>query len=119
MNFHSQTTGAEGLELLSQLRTMEPRVPVILLTAWGSIELAVEGMKRGASDFITKPWSNAQVLQSVETALGLVVARAGPTEAPSRVELDQRYDFSTIIGTDPAILALRDPLGRVSPTESP
>jgi two-component system, NtrC family, response regulator len=118
MNFSRQTTGAEGLELLMKIRETAPRLPVILLTAWGSIELAVEGMKRGASDFITKPWSNAQVLQSVETALGLVVARAGPTEAPSRIELDERYDFSNIIGSDPAILRVLDLVGRVAPTDA-
>src|SRR5437763_10308432 len=94
MNFSRQTTGAEGLELLSQLRTIEPRVPVILLTAWGSIELAVEGMKRGAADFITKPWSNVQALQAVETALGLQKARAGTAEATNRTDHDQRSALS-------------------------
>ena len=71
MNFSRLTTGAEGLELFSAIRAEELRLPVILMTAWGSIELAVQGMKRGANDFITKPWSNAQVVQSVETVLGL------------------------------------------------
>ena len=118
MNFSRQTTGAEGLHLLSQFRSLEPRLPVILLTAWGSIELAVEGMKRGASDFITKPWSNAQVIQSVETALGLAQARAGAGEAPSRTELDERYDFSNIIGSDPKLLRVLDLIGRVAPTDA-
>jgi DNA-binding NtrC family response regulator len=118
MNFSRQTTGAEGLELLTQLRTIESRVPVILLTAWGSIELAVEGMKRGAADFITKPWSNVQVLQSVETALGLQKARAGAAETPSRAELDERYDFSNIIGSDPKMLRVLDLVGRVAPTDA-
>ena len=57
-------------------------MPVILMTAWGSIQLAVEGMKRGASDFITKPWANATVLQSVETALKLVEARGAAETGP-------------------------------------
>src|SRR3954463_4480624 len=72
MNFSRQTTGADGLELLSQLLAIDASGPVILLTAWGSIERAVEGMKLGAADFITKPWSNARVLESIETALRLV-----------------------------------------------
>jgi two-component system NtrC family response regulator len=58
MNFSRQTTGAEGLELLAQLKAARTEVPVILLTAWGSISLAVQGMKAGAADFVTKPWSN-------------------------------------------------------------
>ncbi len=69
MNFSRQTTGEEGLDLLQRIRAEEPAMPVILMTAWGSIQLAVEGMKRGAADFVTKPWANATVLQSVETAL--------------------------------------------------
>ena len=117
MNFSRQTTGAEGLELLSKLRAIDASVPVILLTAWGSIELAVEGMKLGAADFITKPWSNARVIESIETALRLVDAKREVT-ASSRAELDERYDFSNIIGSDPALLRLLDLVGRVAPTDA-
>src|SRR5438270_672797 len=121
MNFSRQTTGAEGLELLSQLRAIDASVPVILLTAWGSIELAVEGMKLGAADFITKPWSNARVLESIETALRLVDVLHGTKRAEaasSRAELDERYDFSNIIGSDPALLRVLDLVGRVSATDA-
>jgi DNA-binding NtrC family response regulator len=118
MNFSRQTTGEEGLALLSAIRAAEPRMPVILMTAWGSIELAVEGMKRGAADFITKPWSNAQVLQSIETALGLVGARQEARPAPARAELDERYDFSNVIGGDPKLLRVLDLVGRVAPTDA-
>jgi DNA-binding NtrC family response regulator len=92
-------------------------LPVILMTAWGSIPLAVEGMKRGASDFITKPWSNANVLQAIETALGLVDARAGAKEL-TRAELDERYDFSNIIGSDPKVLRILEMIGRVASTDA-
>src|SRR5262245_6608054 len=84
MNFSRETSGAEGLDLLRKIRTARPGLPVILITAWGSIQLAVEGMKAGATDFITKPWSNEQVHQSVRTALGLAPTR-GP-EAPATRE---------------------------------
>src|SRR5947199_9624908 len=57
MNFSRQTTGAEGLDLLSRFRAIDATVPIILLTAWGSIELAVEGMRTGEADFNQKPWS--------------------------------------------------------------
>ncbi|MCU1231797.1 MAG: two-component system response regulator [Acidobacteria bacterium] len=118
MNFTRRTTGEEGLQLLSQIRDAEPSLPVILMTAWGSIALAVEGMKRGAADFITKPWSNAHVVQSIETALGLADAKTTAVESSTRAELDERYDFSYIIGSDPKVLRLLDVVGRVAPTDA-
>ncbi len=117
MNFSRETSGEEGLDLLQRIRAEEPAMPVILMTAWGSIALAVEGMKRGAADFITKPWSNATVVQSVETALKLVDARAHEANL-TRAELDERYDFSNIIGSDPKILRLLEMIGRVAPTDA-
>jgi DNA-binding NtrC family response regulator len=117
MNFSRQTSGEEGLDLLERIRAEEPAVPVILMTAWGSIELAVEGMKRGASDFVTKPWANAAVLQSVETMLNLVDARAAKKDL-TRAELDERWDFSNIIGTDEKIIRILEMIGRVAPTEA-
>ncbi len=94
MNFSRRTSGEEGLALLRQIREVTPSLPVILITAWGSIGLAVEGMKAGASDFVTKPWTNQQMLQTVQTALGLVSMRPQADErALTRDELDARYDF--------------------------
>jgi DNA-binding NtrC family response regulator len=118
MNFSRRTTGEEGLALLSAIRAEQPDVPVILMTAWGSIGLAVEGMKRGAADFITKPWSNALVVQSVETALKLAEAPNAAPEAPSRAELDARFDFANIIGSDPKMLRVLELIARVAPTEA-
>jgi len=63
MNYARDTTsGAEGLALLDTLHAQRPEVPVIVMTAWSTIDLAVEAMRRGASDFITKPWENSHVL---------------------------------------------------------
>jgi DNA-binding NtrC family response regulator len=117
MNFSRQTTGEEGLDLLARIRAEEPAMPVILMTAWGSISLAVEGIKRGASDFITKPWSNATVLQAVETALKLAAASVEVKDL-TRAELDERYDFSNIIGSDPKIIRILEMIGRVAPTDA-
>jgi phosphoserine phosphatase RsbU/P len=58
--------GAEGLELLSQIRSMDNLLPVVVMTAWSSVELAVEAMRRGASDFIQKPWDNQELLQKLQ-----------------------------------------------------
>ena len=110
MNFSRSTTGEEGLKLLNRVREVRSDLPVILITAWGSISLAVEGMKAGASDFITKPWSNQQLLQSVETALSLADARStGATRAPlTRQELDKNYKFGDLLGHHPRLLKLLD-----------
>jgi len=70
MNFSRRTDGEEGLELLAEIKARQPNLPVVLMTAWGSIALAVKGVQAGASDFITKPWTNEQILQTVQTILG-------------------------------------------------
>src|SRR5882724_5716415 len=125
MNFSRRTSGDEGLALLAQIKTLRPAVPVVLITAWGSIQLAVEGMKAGASDFVTKPWGNAQLLQAVETALALAAGRAGETESEragggpvGREELDRRYDLAALVGVDPAWLKLLALVGRVAATDA-
>jgi phosphoserine phosphatase RsbU/P len=67
LNYTRDTTsGAEGLDLLSQIRAMNKLLPVVVLTGWGSLDLAVEAMRRGASDFVQKPWENLQLLQKLQ-----------------------------------------------------
>jgi DNA-binding NtrC family response regulator len=119
MNFSRKTTGEEGLELLDAIKARRPELPVILITAWGSIELAVQGMRGGAADFITKPWHNEQVVQAVRTALNLVASGARDAHpSPSRDELDERYDFAGVLGRDPAFLQVLDLAGRVAATDA-
>lgn len=117
MNFARGTTGEEGLELLAAIHRLRPRLPVILITAWGSIALAVEGIKAGAVDFITKPWNNAQLLQAVETALSLAAAPETKTVV-SRDELDRRLDLRGLIGNDAKFLKVLELIGRVAPTDA-
>ena len=120
MNFSRRTTGEEGLHLLAQFKSARPDLPVILLTAWGSISLAVLGMKAGAADFVTKPWTNQQLLQSVRTALGLAGSRQGSEDEPAltREELDARYDFGEVIGNDLRLRRILQIVGRVAPTDA-
>jgi DNA-binding NtrC family response regulator len=119
MNFSRQTSGGEGLALLAQIKARRPKVPVVLITAWGSIELAVEGMKAGAADFVTKPWSNAQILQTVRTALGLAASGPAPGDAvPAREDLDARYDFGGLVGEDPRLRRVLQLIGRVASTDA-
>ena len=66
LNFSIETSGKEGMALLEKIRQVNTIVPVILITGWGTIELAVQGMKLGANDFINKPWSNEHLLQSIK-----------------------------------------------------
>jgi two-component system NtrC family response regulator len=120
MNFSRRTSGEEGLQLLRQIKVLRPDVPVLLITAWGSIDLAVRGMKAGAADFITKPWSNQQVLQAVRTSLGLEASRQVPADddVPSRDELDERYDFGRLIGHSLAMRRILQLVGRVAATDA-
>jgi DNA-binding NtrC family response regulator len=120
MNFSRRTSGEEGLQLLREIKALGPRVPVVLITAWGSVDLAVQGMKAGAADFITKPWSNLQVLQAVRTAIGLEAVRDAESGAhvPSRDDLDQRHDFGRIIGQSVAIRRVLELVGRVAATDA-
>src|SRR5256714_15240781 len=68
LNYARDTTsGQEGLDLLSQLRAHDQTLPVVVMTAWGSVEVAVEAMRRGARDFVQKPWENARLLTIVRT----------------------------------------------------
>ncbi|MBX7222104.1 MAG: sigma-54 dependent transcriptional regulator [Blastocatellia bacterium] len=119
MNFSRSTTGDEGIELLKAIKSSHPKLPVILITAWGSIQLAVEGIRCGAADFITKPWTHQQILQAVKTATGLAAVAPRSNEAPgTRTELDSRYDFGHLIGEDPKLLRILELIGRVSATDA-
>ncbi len=75
LNYARDTTsGHEGLDLISQLRSHDPTLPIVVMTAWGSVEVAVEAMRRGARDFVQKPWENARVLTIVRTQVELARA---------------------------------------------
>ena len=118
MNFSRQTSGEEGMELLQEIKQRWASVPVILMTAWGSIELAVQGIKAGAADFVTKPWTNKQILQAVKTALSLAAATPAIERTITREELDRQGDFSNIIGADPQLLKVLEVVSRVAPTDA-
>jgi two-component system NtrC family response regulator len=121
MNFSVETSGREGLDLLRRIKALRHDLPVVLVTAWGSIALAVEGVKAGAADFMTKPWSNDHVIQSIETALSLAAGAGDRRERqppPRRADLDAKYDLSGLIGEDPELLRLLDLIGRVGSTNA-
>lgn len=115
LNFSIETSGREGMELLKNIRAIDSGVPVILITGWASIELAVQGMKLGANDFINKPWNNEHVLQSVNTLLELQTSK---TKHSTRRQLDERYNFKQIISEDPAVLGILETIGQVASTDA-
>lgn len=117
MNFSRDTSGTEGIELLKIIKQEFAHIPVVLMTAWASISLAVEGMKLGAADFVSKPWDNQQLMRIVKTALRLHTQSANVQI--SREQLQQQYDFSEIIAEDPAMLAVLSTIARVAATDAP
>ena len=118
MNYSRATSGEEGLALLKEIRRINTTAPVILMTAWASIQLAVEGMKLGANDFISKPWNNENLLKIISTNL-LLTEKHRETEADiSRDELDRQYNFKKIIGRSPELLKILNTVGRVSQTDA-
>lgn len=111
MNYSRSTTGEEGIALLRKTKIFQPDTPVILITAWGSIELAVEGMRCGAYDFVSKPWNNRVLLQRIETALSLNSSEeAAETSA---------FDRCGIIGNNKALADVLATVERIAPTEAP
>src|SRR6266542_4254613 len=75
LNYARDTTsGSEGLDLLTRIQAVDPTLPVVVMTAWGSVDLAVEAMRRGARDFIQKPWDNARLLAVLRTQIELAQA---------------------------------------------
>ncbi len=114
MNFTLSTSGDEGLTLLKQVKIFRPDVPVILMTAWGSIQLAVQGMQAGAFDFITKPWNNAALMQRIETALELTGQKKEEVLATD----DDGFDRSRIIGKSKALQDVLATIKRICRTNA-
>ncbi len=88
LNYTRDTTsGKEGLDLLARLQEIDPRLPVIVMTAWGNIDLAVESIKRGARDFIQKPWENERLISliRVHAELHQALRRARQLELENRL----------------------------------
>ncbi len=119
MNFSVETSGEEGLKLLKDIKRDSPNIPVILITAWASIQLAVEGMKTGAADFISKPWNNDHLLQSVNTALAISNSKKTIDKVkPERKKLDSLYRLKNLVGEDPEFLSILDTIGKISSTDA-
>ena len=126
MNYTLATDGEEGLTLLKQVKVFRPDVPVILMTAWGTIDLAVQGMRNGAFDFITKPWDNGVLMDRIETAIALRVPQPqkgmGYRNVPNETD-DQHDECPTaapyIIGRSPSLQSILATAQHVAQTNAP
>lgn len=113
MNYSRLTSGIEGITLLKQVKIFCAEIPVILMTAWGSIELAVEGMRAGAFDFITKPWDNRMLIQRIETALDLV------RKNEDMEQVQTSFLRGKIIGKSEGLKKVITLVERIAPTNAP
>jgi DNA-binding NtrC family response regulator len=118
LNYARDTTsGGEGLDLLSTLRTMDSTLPVVVMTAWGSVEGAVDAMRRGARDYVQKPWDNARLIATLRTQieLGRALRRSRRLEEEnSRL----RGSAPQMIARSPAMQAVLRVLDKVAPSEA-
>jgi DNA-binding NtrC family response regulator len=119
MNYTRDTTsGREGLDLLTTLQTLEPFMPVVVMTAWGSIDNAVEAMRRGARDYIEKPWDNARLVSILGTQveLGRALRRAQRLETENR--LLRRDHLPQMIAESPKMKPILQLMERVGPSDA-
>ncbi|HXS98688.1 MAG TPA: sigma-54 dependent transcriptional regulator [Candidatus Limnocylindrales bacterium] len=108
--------GMDGLQFLSLIRRQNSVVPVVMMTAFGSVETAVEAMKSGATDFLLKPFSLDHLMQVVYKALEIRALR--DENRALKQELGRRYEFDNIIGRSPAMQEIFATIERVAPTRA-
>ena len=119
LNYTRDTTsGQEGLDLLTEIRELDATLPVVVMTAWGSIELAVEAMRRGARDFIQKPWENQRLEAILRTQieLGRALRQSRRLEAENQVLRDQK--LPRLIADSEAMEPVLEMIERVGPSDA-
>ncbi|MFN2455443.1 MAG: sigma-54-dependent transcriptional regulator [Pyrinomonadaceae bacterium] len=121
LNYARDTTsGQEGLELLSRVQSIDGTLPVVVMTAWGSVNLAVEAMRRGARDFVQKPWENARLLTVLRTQieLGRALRRGQHLEAENRLLRDDGEPRPVLIAESESMQPVLQMIERVGPSEA-
>src|SRR6202521_3395993 len=119
LNYARDTTsGQEGLDLLSNIRAKDSTLPIIVMTAWGSLELAVEAMRRGAKDFIQKPWENARLLAILKTQIELSQALRKSQRLEAENRLLRADGRPTLIAESAAMRPVLDLIARVGPSDA-
>jgi len=119
LNYTRDTTsGREGLDLLSRLRALDPTLPVIVMTAWGSVDKAVEAMRLGARDFIEKPWDNARLLTTLRSQVELARALRTSLRLEQENQLLRRSGLPDLIAESPAMRPVLTLMERVAPSDA-
>jgi len=119
LNYARDTTsGEEGLDLLGRIQAMDSALPVIVMTAWGSVELAVEAMRRGARDFIQKPWENARLLSILRTQIELRQALRREIRLEAENRLLRAEHRPTLIAEAPAMQPVLELIARIGPSDA-
>jgi DNA-binding NtrC family response regulator len=125
LNYARDTTsGSEGLDLLTKIHEKDPALPVIVMTAWGSVDLAVEAMRRGARDFVQKPWDNTRLLTVLRTQLELAAAlRRGERLEAENLALRDSADGANgkvirLIAESPPMRAVMNLVTRIGPADA-
>lgn len=119
LNYTRDTTsGKEGLDLLTQIKALDSHVPIIVMTAWANVEVAVEAMRRGARDFIPKPWDNARLLTILRTQIDLhhAVRRAYRLEAEN--QMLRGANLPDLIATAPVMQPVLSTITRIGPSDA-
>src|SRR5437660_2358032 len=107
---------SNGLELLPELRAIDPQISVIMITAYGTVEDAVRAMQSGAGNFLQKPWDNEKLLADVRAAVAR--HRAEEENVQLKRALKQRYNFENIVGKSEPMLKIFDLVAQVAPSRS-
>jgi DNA-binding NtrC family response regulator len=118
LNYTRDTTsGREGLDLLGRIQAIDPTLPIVVMTAWGTVPLAVEAMRRGARDFVQKPWENERLVTVLrtQTELARALRKAGRLEAEARASREKRPSFVARSAVMQPVLAL---IERVGPADA-
>ncbi|HEX8154055.1 MAG TPA: sigma-54 dependent transcriptional regulator, partial [Thermoanaerobaculia bacterium] len=120
LNYRRDTTsGEEGLEIISAIQTVDPTLPIVVMTAFGSIDVAVEAMRRGARDFVQKPWDNERLVATIRTQadLGRAIRKGQVLEMENR-ELRANVQHPDLIADSEAMRPLLDVINRVGPSDA-
>jgi DNA-binding NtrC family response regulator len=119
LNYTRDTTsGKEGLDLLARIQSLDGTLPVVVMTAWGSVEVAVEAMRRGARDFIQKPWDNARLLAIVRTQVELARALRQSEHLEAENELLRGEGLPKLIADSAAMQPILEMISRVGPSDA-
>src|ERR671910_526809 len=119
LNYARDTTsGEEGLNLLSRIQGIDPTLPVVVMTAWGSVEVAVEAMRRGARDFIQKPWDNARLLAIIRTQIELSQALRKGQRLEAENSLLRSEGMPNLVAESSAMQNVLQVVSRVGPSDA-